>query len=120
MSQIIVEQQFPYHVKMTSNRHFSNAIYPNRNAKLEKLFTCAGRAAKLASLAKFLWWQKFSLIWSLHIYIYIYMTTKKEHTLVLRIQSLRRTTATVHMILIMNITLNVQINQILAREIMII
>ena len=73
MSQIIVEQQFPYHVKMTSNRHFSNAIYPNRNAKLEKLFTCAGRAAKLASLAKFLWWQKFSLIWSMHIYIYIYI-----------------------------------------------
>ena len=76
MSQIIVEQQFPYHVKMTSNRHFSNAIYPNRNAKLEKLFTCAGRAAKLASLAKFLWWQKFSLIWSLHIYIYIYDNEK--------------------------------------------
>ena len=34
MSQIIVEQQFHYTVKMTSNKHSPNAIYANRDAKI--------------------------------------------------------------------------------------
>ena len=34
MSQIIVEQQFHYTAKMSSEKHFPNAIYANRNAKL--------------------------------------------------------------------------------------
>ena len=34
MSQIIFEQQFHYTAKMTSRKHFPNAIYANRDAKL--------------------------------------------------------------------------------------
>ena len=40
MSQVIVEQQFHYTTNMTSNNYFPNAIYANRNAKLETFFTC--------------------------------------------------------------------------------
>ena len=55
MSQIIVEQQLHYTVKMTSNKHFPNAIYANHDAKLEKKLPLAGAKQ----------WQKFSLIWPL-------------------------------------------------------
>ena len=34
MSQIIFEQQFHYTAKMTSRKHFPNAIYANHDAKL--------------------------------------------------------------------------------------
>ena len=34
MSQIIVKQQFHYTAKMTSKKHFPNAIYENYDAKL--------------------------------------------------------------------------------------
>ena len=45
MSQIIGEQQFHYSVRMTSNKHFPNAIYSNCNAKLEKFLPVAGGKA---------------------------------------------------------------------------
>ena len=64
MSQVIVEQQFHYTMKMTSNKHFPNAIYANYDATLENFLNCRG-LAKLASLAKYLWWLYFSLIWPL-------------------------------------------------------
>ena len=64
MLKIIIEQQFHYTMKMTSNKHFPNAIYANYDATLEKVLACRG-VAKLASLAKFLQWLYFSLIWPL-------------------------------------------------------
>ena len=32
---------------MTSNKHFPNSIYANHNAKLEKIFACAGQQSLL-------------------------------------------------------------------------
>ena len=49
MFQIIVEQQFYYTAKITSNKHFPNAIYANRDAKLEKFFACGGQQSSLRS-----------------------------------------------------------------------
>ena len=49
MSQIIVEQQSHYTAKMTSNKHFLKVIHGNRDAKLEKFFTCGGRQSSLHS-----------------------------------------------------------------------
>ena len=49
MPQIIVEQQFHYNAKMTSNKHFPNAIYANCYAKLENFFACSGRQSLLHS-----------------------------------------------------------------------
>ena len=43
MPQIIVEQQ----LKMTLNKHFPNAIYANRNAKLEQFVGCGGQQSSL-------------------------------------------------------------------------
>ena len=48
MSQIIVEQQFYYNAKMTSNKHFPNTImeiYANCDANLEKFLPAAGGKA---------------------------------------------------------------------------
>ena len=45
--QITVEKQFHYTAKMTSNKHFPNSIYANHNAKLEKIFACAGQQSSL-------------------------------------------------------------------------
>ena len=41
MSQIIVEQQFH------DDKHFPNAIYANRDAKLENFFACGDRQSSL-------------------------------------------------------------------------
>ena len=47
MPQIIVEQQFHYDQKMTLNKHFPNAIYVNRNVKLEQFVGCGGQQSSL-------------------------------------------------------------------------
>ena len=55
MSQKIVEQQFHYTMKMTPNKYFLNAIYANRNAKLEKFIVCDKQQSSLHSLIWPLW-----------------------------------------------------------------
>ena len=52
MPQIIIEQQFHYTAKMTSNKHFPNTIYANWDAKLEKFFA-SGRWQSLLRLQNF-------------------------------------------------------------------
>ena len=54
MSKMIAEQQFHYITKMTSDKHFPNVIYANRNAKLEKYFTWG-------------WWQSSLRSQNLHL-----------------------------------------------------
>ena len=58
MFQVILEQQFHYATKMTSNKHFSNAIYANPEAKLEIFFVCGRQqtcfAHKMFAVAKIL------------------------------------------------------------------
>ena len=48
MPQIIIEQQFHYTAKMTSNKHYPSANYANHDVKLEKVFT-GGRQSTLRS-----------------------------------------------------------------------
>ena len=43
MPQISIDQQLHYTAKMTSSKYFPNAIYANRDGKLEKIFACGGR-----------------------------------------------------------------------------
>ena len=47
MPQMIVEEQFHYTVKMTSNKHFPNAIHANPDAKLENFFACGAWQSSL-------------------------------------------------------------------------